>query len=249
MDSNIYRAYSFKFDSAVFTENFKKALNNKGIDKPAEFNKKLKEAGIKQYDYETVKSYFYGRRVPPLDVFISVCKTLGLNADDIAFPGSVQNPKDDDDIRISWEVLGNIFCPYNPPLNGEAPKNLTEFFNEESYEKNVDAFAKALAKYNYLMQKYHYASVSNDEVIQITYFTEKYIIERGKEESTSFEEVKKWIRDYEGEEFLDAFYDKYTLGYYAMSCHSLLEILSGAIDKKFIKYAEQLLPYQDMRRG
>ena len=245
MDINIYKTYSFTFDTDEYIKNIKRSLDNCGIKKPADFNKLLKNAGVKSCDYETVKSYFYGRRVLPLDIFISVCKSLSLNADEIAFPHSVQDPRCNKDICGCEELLRNIFYPYNPSEDGSTPENLTEFFDAETYESDVDAFALVLSRYNYLIQKYHYAAVSSDELMQISYFTERYIIDRAQDGTNNAEKVMAWIRDCIDEEFLEAFYDKYTIGLYTVSCHTLLKVLSTAIDDKFISYAEKLLPYQD----
>ena len=214
---------------------------------PADFNNLLKKAGIHNYDYETVKSYFYGRRVPPFEVFVAVCKSLHLNADNIAFPDSVPDSACDINIDI-WnyeDYFFNIFYPYSPPEEGEAPSDLTEFFVAESYEDDVDNLAKILSRYNYLIQKYHYAGVSDDELMQIVYFTEKYIVDRSKDGISDVDEIMKWIRACDKEEFLDAFYNQYTLGFYSMKCYELLKVLSTAINEKFIRYAEKLLPYQD----
>ncbi len=249
MDINIYRAYSFDFDTDTYFKNFKKALESSGISKPAQFNRLLKNAGIKCYDFETVKSYFYGRRVLPLNVFIAVCKSLRLCADNITFPNSIQTPLYSKDICDCEHLFRNIFYPYNPPIDDGTPDNLTEFFDAETYEGDVDNLAAILSRYNYLIQKYHYAAVSNDELMQISRFTERHIINRSKGEKTDSEEIIKWIRSYSDKDFLNAFYDKYTIGYYGMSCHSLLEILSTAIQNRFIRYAKQLLPRQDLFKG
>ncbi len=246
MDINIYRTYSFDFDTNIYIKEFKKALDNSGVKKPAQFNQLLQNAGIKDYDFETVKSYFYGRRVPPLNIFIAVCKSLRLCADRIAFPQSIQNPLYDGDISDCEYLFGNIFYPYSPPINDDIPVDLTEFFYAETYESDVDKLALILSRYNYLIQKYHYAAVSGDELAQISLFTERYIIDRANDGVTDSERVIEWIRNCEDEDFLKSFYDKYTIGFYSMSCHSLLDILSTAIEGKFIRYAEQLLPDQDM---
>lgn len=247
MNIDIYKTYSFAFDTNEYIKNFKEALRKANIKMPADFNNLLKSAGIKHYDYETVKSYFYGRRVPPFDVFVAVCKSKNLSADAIVFPGSIQDPECNTniDLWVCEGCLNNIFYPYSPPEDGETPNNLAEFFDAETYEGDVDCLAKNLSKYNYLIQKYHYVAVSDDELMQIVYFTERYIIDRSKDGVIDADEVMKWIRNCDDEDFLEAFYDKYTLGFYTMSCHSLLKVLSTAIDDKFIRYAEKLLPYQD----
>lgn len=245
MDINIYKNYSFTFDTNEYIKNFKNALYNANINKPADFNKLLKNAGVKGYDYETVKSYFYGRRVPPIAVFIAVCKILHLSADAIAFPKSMQTPLYDKDICDCEYLFRNIFYPYNQAEDGGTPDNLTELFDAETYESYVDDLSLIISRYNYLIQKYHYVAVSNDELIQISYFIEKYIIDRNESIETDCNEVLTWIKNCHSEDFLKAFYDKYTLCFYTMKCHSLLDILSTAIDGKFIRYAEQLLPNQD----
>ena len=247
MDIDIYKKYSFSFDTDKYVKNFKNSLDNAGIRTPANFNDLLKKAGIRHYNYETVKSYFYGRRVPPMDVFIAVCKSLKLNADAIAFPDSIEDPECDISIDV-WGIedfFRTVFYPYNMPEDGGIPDDLTEFFDAETYENDVNYIAKILSRYNYLIQKYHDIAVTNDELEQIVGFTSRYIIDRSKGGIIDVDEVFKWIRACDKEEFLDVFYDKYTLGFYTMNCHELLKVLSTAIDEKFIKYAEELLPYQD----
>ena len=79
MDVNIYRTYKFDFDPDVYLREFKKALDESGVTKPALFYQMLKDVGIRGYNYETVKSYFYGRRMAPLNVLIAVCKKMELS--------------------------------------------------------------------------------------------------------------------------------------------------------------------------
>lgn len=245
MDKNIYRTYDFNFDKNVYMKNFREALEKSDVAKLSKFDDMLRDMGIKNYDFETVKSYFYGRRALPLNVFIAVCKKLRLSADEIAFPNSVQIPQYTKDICECEDLFRNIFYPYNPTMDGSQPYDLIEFFDAETYKSDVDKLALILSRYNYLIQKYHYASVSTDEFVQIFYFTQRYIIDRSKREETDFEGILDWIQDYRNDEFLYAFYEKYTLGFYGMSCHSLLEILSTAINDEFIIYAKQLFPVQD----
>lgn len=245
MNIDIYRTYRFDFDQGIYMREFKRALDEHGVTKPSLLEEKLKDAGMTDCDYETVKSYFYGRRVPPLNILIAVCKSLGICADSIAVPQSVQTPACDKDITNCGGWFCRVFMPYNIPWPGETPDNLTEFFQPETYEKDVDEIALMLSKYNYLIQKYHYAAVSNDELDQILNFTDKHIIDRYKGKADNPQEIIDWIRDCKEEDFLKAFYDKYTISYYSASCHFLLKKLSTAIDSKFIKYAAQLLPEQD----
>lgn len=249
MDFDIYRPYEFHFDQDVYIKELKKALDEHGKTKPADLNKLLKEAGVNDIDYETVKSYFYGRRVPPFDVFVAICKSLDLNADKIAIPQSVQTPtykgelSDGDAWRKCWECFTNVFYPYESKDDG-APIGVAEYFNADTYESDVDEIAAILARYNYLMQKYHYAEVSEDEFDQLCKFSARHIVERRGGQADP-QEVVNWIYDCEDPDIVTGFYNKYTLGFYGKSCHSLLEISSTVIDDKLIKYAAQLLPKQD----
>ena len=245
MDIDIYKTYRFDFDQEIYFRELKRALDASGIEKPARFNQLLKEAGITDCDYETVRSYFYGRRMLPLNIFIAICKTLNLCADSIAFPQSIQTPTYSKDISNCGAWFSNVFCPYNFPWSEDTSVNLTEFFMPETYERDVDEIALILSRYNYLIQKYHYAAVSNDELDQILNFTERHIIDRYKGKVDNPQEIIDWIRDCKEEDFLKAFYDKYTIGYYGSRCHSLLNTLSTAIESKFIRYAAQLVPEQD----
>ncbi len=245
MNRDIYKTYRFDFDMNVYLREFKKALESSGITKPAMFQRMLNDAGVKKYDYETVKSYYYGRRVPPLNVFIAVCKSLNLSADKIAFPESIKDPEYNRELPACEYLFRNIFYPYNYSEENNAFVDLDEMFFPETYESNVDELALILSKYNYLIQKYHYASVSNDELDQIYAFTQIYIIERNKNTPTEAEDIMEWMRSHKDGEFLEEFYNRYTIGFYGMSCSSLLHTLSKAIDSKYIRYASQLLPIQD----
>ena len=244
MNVDIYKTYSFDFDKSEYMKNLRKALADKGITKPAEFDRQLKIIGVTDCDYETVKSYFYGRRAVPLNIFVAICKYFPLCADEIAFPKSVHKPGYGGDIFICEDLFRHIFFPYNQLQNDSDPVDFTEFFNADTYESDVDHLALILSKYNYLIQKYHYASVSNDEFAQIYCFTKTYIVEKQPQPQTDCEEVIKWFRSYDANDFLNAFYNKYTLGFYNMRCDYLLNVLKNAIPDKFTKYAEKLLPVQ-----
>ena len=250
MDIEIYKTYRFDFNQDIYLREFKKALNEHEVTKPAQLNKLLEDMAITDIDYETVKSYFYGRRVPPLHIFIAICKCLHLCADSIAFPQSIYTPvckvdlSTDIDFHSTNECFMNVFHPYNYYPEDDSV-DLTEYLCVETYESDVDTIALLLSRYNYLIQKYHYASVSNDEFVWLSVFTEHFIIDRDKDVLSTPQEIIEWIRDRKDKEFLQAFYDKYTIGLYGSSCHSLLTILRTAIDSKLIGYAARLLPEQD----
>jgi len=246
MDVNIYRTYKFDFDPDVYLREFKKALDESGVTKPALFYQMLKDVGIRGYNYETVKSYYYGRRVPPLNIFIAVCKSLELNADKIAFPESIQNPEYNSDLRCSEDTFRNVFHPYNYSDKEDDFADLDLLFREATYKSDVEEVALVLSKYNYLIQKYHYASVSLDERDQIYEFTERYILDRSNGTETDPNKIMEWMRSSKDVNFLDEFYSKYTIGFYGKSCHHLLKILSNAISSNYIRCAAELLPRQDM---
>lgn len=246
MNVDVYGTYSFDFNPTDYVRNFKQALDRAGIKKPAQFHRLLKNAGIKGYDIETVKSYFYGRRMPHLNVFIAVCKSLHLCADEIAFPNSILSPAYGGDISDCEVFFRNVFCPYNPPAHEGDPVDLTAFFSADTYQSDVHTLGLILTKYNYLIQKYHAASVSNDELAQITAFTEKYIMDRESNRTADAQQVLEWIRRCEDEAFLSAFYSKYTLGFYNKRCYSLLVTLSTAIPDRQIREARKLLPLRDL---
>ena len=245
MHTLVYKTYRFDFDKQVYVREFSKALREHGITKPAQFHRLLKKEGIVGYDYETVKSYYYGRRVPPLGVFFAVCKGLQLCADQIAFAQSVASVADCGDISDYDDCFRNVFHPYNAPRCADDIPNLTEYFCEQTYRGDTDRLALVLSKYHYLIQKYHYASVSNDELTQITQFTRRYIIDRESGIGVDYESVLAWIRNDKSEAFLETFYSRYTIGYYGKSCRVLLDALRDAIPSELILYAEQLLPDQD----
>lgn len=245
MEIDIYRTYKFDFDPDVYLKAFRKALIDSDVNKPALFYQLLKEAGINGYDYETVKSYFYGRRVPPLNVFIATCKKLNLSANQIAFPDSILDPKCNRDITCCEEWFRNVFYPYNYSDEEDTFEDLHLLFSAEIYQNDVDTIARILSKYNYLIQKYHSVAVSVDEFEQILVFTGRYIIDRQKDTETKPEQIMQWIHDCQAEDFMKAFYDKYTIGFYTRSCCSLLRKLSKAIPEKYIVCAAQLLPEQD----
>lgn len=242
---DIYRTYKFDFDENSYTKEFAHALHESGIKKPAQFNQLLKEAGIEDYDYETVKSYYYGRRAAPLKVLIAVCKKIELSADKIVIPQGIQEPAYNRDLCDCEGAYETVFY-YYPVLYEEEDfiKSYGEF-SAESYKECVDELSFVLSKYNYLIQKFHYAQVSDDEYAQIYVFTERHIMEREETTEDDVEKILDWIRKCDNEDFINAFYDKYTLCYYKHSCISMLELLSKLIGSEAVNYAAALLPRQD----
>lgn len=242
---DIYRSYKFDFDANSYAKEFTNALRESGVTTPAKLNQLLTDAGIKDYNYETAKSYFYGRRTPPLNVLIAVCKKLELSADKIVIPQGIQEPTYKQDLCDCEGVYEMVFY-YYPVLQEEEDfiKSFGEF-SLGSYKGYVDELSFALSKYNYLIQKFHYAHVSNDEYNQIYVFTERHIVEREGPIESSAEAVLDWIRKCDNEDFINAFYDKYTLCYYKHSCRSLLELLRKLIGSEAMNYAAALLSRQD----
>lgn len=245
MDVNIYKTYNFDFDGNSYVRVFTSALCESDIKTPSQFNQLLKDSGIENYSYETVKSYFYGRRFPPLDILIAVCKKLELSADKIVFPQSIQEPAYNNDICFCDRLIEYVFYPCNLLIDGE---DFTAFYNDfsaEEYKSCVDETALVFSKYNYLIQKFRYAHVSNDEYGQIYTFTDRYIIDRKTPVESNADETLDWIRKCDNEDFINAFYSKYTFGYYKNSCRSLLELLSKVIGAEAVNYAATLLPCRD----
>lgn len=251
---DIYRTYKFDFDEYSYTKEFAHALHESGIKKPAQFKQLLNDAGIEDYDYETIKSYYYGRRAAPLKVLIAVCKKLGLSADKLVYPQGVQDPAYNKDIAEDGWIFESVFYPCDllSEDNGFTDFSVEEYFTDfcknfsaKKYKESVYALAFVLSRYNYLIQKYHYAHVSDDEYSQIYAFTQRHIMDRKKDVESDAKKIIEWIRACNDEDFINAFYNKYTLCYYQNSACSLLELLSKLIGADSVNYAATLLPRQD----
>lgn len=238
MSVDIYYKYNFRYDKKLYMENLKKTLNEKGIKNLSDFRALLLKCGCESY--ETARSYYNLRRVLPLNILGSICKNLKLNSDEIMFPNSIFKydftkgiGANTDELNYTSSLLQNVFI-----------------YNNTSSDY-IYTLSLVLAKYNYLLQKHYYASLSNTELTELGNFSTNFLKEKKSNKVLDWHEFLNWEKELVTDDFISEFYDKYTLVCLnskdgeIVECKFLLQNKKDIVDNKIFNDLNNLLPPQD----
>ncbi len=248
MEINVYKKYDYCYNEKQFMKNLKEAIAEKGYNSLSLFYSLLQKFGCTSY--ETARSYYNLRRVVPMKLFASICIFLQLNATKLMFPNSIfeynyNRPIAVDSIsyRTTYFLFLSVF---------EFKENLEykfETMNKEEYSEQIknDVYLVALilSKYNYLLQRYYYASLSNVEFDDMITFSINNIVERESNDKFEFEKFLKWKKELKTSNFLDEFYKKYTLSFGGCKCSEILKRNKGYLTKELFDLINDLLPSLD----
>ena len=246
--TDAFRTYRFGFDKALYAKKFKETLTAHGILKPADLNALFERAGITEYGYETVKSYFYpDRRLPPMPILAAVCRALKVSADSIAFSGSTPPPYPHP-IGGSFEAGFTVENTFLTVFENEALRENGILWQEdlEVLESAIEALSDILARYHYLLAKYRFAALSGRELAEVMDFTDRYLVtEDGF--FAPWDEVSERVKGFDSESFLESFYENYAIGLYSTPIHQLAKGLASALPDGMKKKLSALLP--ESKRG
>lgn len=244
MEINVYKKYDFTYNEQQFMKSFKETLIEKGYTSLSLYYGLLQKFGCSSY--ETARSYYNLRRVVPIELFSSICNYLKLNATKLMYPGSIfeydfNRPLIFD--TVSSRTTFSCFCSvFDYEENIEI---LFKSMNKEEYSKHlkedVSSVGVILAKYNYLLQKYYYAGLSNSERLDLELFSIHHIIKR--EDNSKFEtkEFEIWKKELKTTNFIDEFYKKYTLCFNDRKCSDILRNNKKYLTKEVFSLINNLL--------
>lgn len=249
---DVYKRYDFKYNDKLFMSNFKKTLNEQGINTLGSFHNFL--IGIGVPGYEIARSYYNLRRTIPFDVFAKICEKLNLNATEIMFPNSILNPlceqsiaNNPKDHHNTFNSLNEIYFIYSDCLNSNDKKidNKNTKINELLINNLINKISLILHKYNYLLQKYYFADVANTEIKDLVYFSEYYLSDRKTNQKINWFEFVKWKEELKSYDFLNDFYKKYMLTIYDYSLKEIVNFLKDKISVEVFNNLNNLLPEND----
>lgn len=245
----VYRIYDFKYDEKKFMNNFKKTIVNKGYDTLSLFHILLKTVGIDSY--ETARSYYNKRRVIPLDILTKLSIKLDLNITEIMFPDSIpvniynkSIAKDYEAYNRTFNYFNTIFYLYNDALHPESIA-LTSNDLDKIYFKIEDAtnqLSLIISKYNYLLQKYYFAGLNEEELKEISSFSTNLLVDRNTNEKLNWYDVICWKKDLTASDFLKEFYNKYTFSLHGKKCFELLELMKSNLPDSLYRLISNILP-------
>lgn len=244
MEIDVYKKYDFSYNEKQFMKSFKEALAEKGYNSLTSFYGLVKK--FDYYSYETIKSYYNLRRVVPLQLFASICKYLNLDATKLMCPNSIYEYNYKQPIAADSVSRRNTFFCFNSVFYDKESIELLmedngyEKFNDFT-KKEVYTLSLILSKYNYLLQKYYYASLSNSELNDLVMFSFNHIMERKTNSSFDFKEFVKWKKELKTTDFLDEFYKKYILSYNGCICRELLKENKSYFTKELFDMINNLL--------
>ena len=238
----VYQRYDFKYDEKLFMSNLKKALNEKGIKSLGAFHYLL--IGIGVPGYEIARSYYNLRRTVPFDVLVRICEKLDLNATEIMFPGSILDPlcerfiaSNHKDYNIAFMDFYIFYFMYSDSLKSEIDETLIK--------NSVEKISLILHKYNYLLQKFYYADVANTEIKDLGVFSECFLSDRKTLKKLDWDEFKKWKEELKSNDFLEDFYEKYTLTIYDYTFKEIVEYFKNNVSEEVFNNLNNLLPEND----
>lgn len=244
MEINVYKKYDFSYDEKQFMKNFKEAIVEKGYKSLSLFYGLLQK--FECSSYETARSYYNLRRVIPLKLFASICNYLNLNATKIMYPNSIfeynyTNPLAIDAVayKITYFAFLSVFDYKENIEQLFKTMNIEEY--SESIKKDVYTVSLILSKYNYLLQRYYYAGLSNIELDDMIIFSVNNIVERESNNKFEFKEFLKWKKELKTTDFLDEFYKKYTLSFSDRKCSEILEENKNYLTKELFDLINNLL--------
>ena len=246
---DIYKKYDFSYNADVFMKNLKKALIDKGYTTLGSFHELLKGFGVDSYD--TARSYYNSRRVLPIDLFKSICDELNLNATEIMFPNSIEVVENKELFSFGqiFDTFTDIFVTYNDTINPiDEENNLRDDSSSRPYkyyESGVNKLRLIISKYNYLLQQFYYADVSDDRLNYIGKISSNLLVERNTKEKLDWYEFKKWKNELITDNFIKDFYDKYTFALYGYNCNELLNIIRKQIPTKLFNDLNDIMPEND----
>ena len=209
MRIDIYHKYDFSYNENEYKNNLKEALASKGYNKLSKYVKLFNDLGVTSY--ETCKSYYSLRRVVPLDVLAKLCDLLELNATKIMFPKSIPLFEFNKPIANDVYTSQHVYMLFLSMLEIKDNIGKKEVLNK--IKKDIDELTLYIARYNYSIQKYNYANVSNLEITDIGYFSERFLVKRLTKEALDWDEFRKWNKTIKSEDFITEFYNKYEFIY------------------------------------
>ena len=244
MEINVYKKYDFSYNEKQFMKSFKEAIVEKGYTSLALFYGLIQKFGYSSY--ETARSYYNLRRVVPLELFASLCKYLNLNATKLMYPSSIFEYNFSRPIMLDAVSSRTTFSHFLSVFEHEENlKILFETMTKEEYNESVknDIYhvALILAKFNYLLQKYYFAGLSNSELIDLQLFLINHFVERETNSKFDFKVFDKWKKEIKSTDFLDAFYQKYALCFIDRKCSEIIKTNKNYLTKEVFSLINNLL--------
>ena len=248
---NVYRVYDFQYNEKEFMKNFKKAIVDKGYHSLSLFFKLLKKIGINSYD--TARSYYNMRRVIPFDVLTKLAIILDLDINKIMFPNSIPIDTYSNNIannhesyETTFNLFNTIFYLYNDNYNSNIPLNIS---NQESKYKEIEYAANQLSliisKYNFLLQKFYFADLSNEELKDVSIFSTRFLVNRITNEKLNWDDIITWKNKSITSDVLKDFYEKYTFSLHNEKCFELFKLMKDNLPEYLFCLINNLLPTLD----
>lgn len=240
MNIDVYYKYDFSYDKNLYMKTLKQKLYEKGIKTFRDFYWLLKNCENGSVSVDTAKSYFNLRRVVPNKLLNSICRVLNLNSSEIMFPNSI--PK--------FEYTKGIGSNHEE-LNFTSTLLQNVFFYDNVSSSYIYTLSLVLAKYNYLLQKYCYASLPNIELKEFGNVSINFFINKETKKLLDWKEFVNWKNELNVDNVLKAFYDKYAIACFnpedgeMIECKVLLQNKKDIMDNKMFNEINNLLPYQD----
>ena len=243
---DLYREYDFKNDEKRFMINFKNAMLDKGYNSLSLFHELLQTIGINSYD--TARSYYNMRRIIPVDILIKLSVKLNLNITEIMFPDSIpvnvytKNIANNyDAYSRTFNYFNTVFYLYNDAFHPDVTfKNLDRINSDIEHAANQ--LSLRISKFNYLLQKYYFADLNEEELSDISAFSINLLVNRETNEKLNWNDVIDLKKNLLTTDFLKEFYNKYTFSIHNKKCFELLELMKNNLPQNLYQLIKNILP-------
>jgi hypothetical protein len=191
------------------------------------------------------------RRIIPVDVLIKLSVKLNLDITEIMFPESIAVDVYDKNIANNYEVyyrtynyFNTIFYLYNDEFHPEiitlTSNNIDRIYSEIEYATNQ--LSLIISKYNYLLQKYYFADLNEEELNDISLFSINLLVDRNTNEKLNWDDVIDMKNNLTTSDFLKEFYMKYTFSIHDRKCYELLKLMKNNLPETLYQLINNLLP-------
>ena len=246
---DIYHIYDFKYDEKKFMNNFKNIIVEKGYITLSLFHELLKTVGIDSYD--TARSYYNKRRVIPVDVLTKLSIKLDLNINKMMFPDSIPVDIYSKNIARNYEAynrtfdyFNTVFYLYNYVVNPKI-KPLTSNDFDSIYSKieyAANQLSLIISKYNYLLQKFYFSDLNEEEINDVASFSINLLVDRNTNKKLKWDDIIVLKNNLISSDFLNEFYKKYTFSIHDQKCFELLELMKNNLPVTLYRLINNILP-------
>lgn len=248
MQVNVYKRYDFKYDPKLYMKNLKEEFDKRGDKSLSSFYNVLISVlpESNHTKYEIARSYYNLRRTMPFSTLAKLALKYDLNVSNIMFPNAYLKEEYNIPLTINYPAYFKTFDSFNTVFH-LAYENL-EILETDAYQEELNIvlphLIKALSKYNYLIQKYYFSKVCLEELKEITIFSNEFIVDKVTGDKFDIDKFNDWIKNLDTNDFLNDFYNKYSLCFKEDELKVRLGIIKDIVSEDIYKVVDAIFNFR-----